>query len=88
MTMRLPHGAVGPVATVRAATFHLKVLQIGQVDDHTEGKGYPSPHQEAFKYVVYPFHNVGLTRSFSKALNYLNTEWRRLELKSSCKTGV
>jgi hypothetical protein len=42
--IRFPHGAVCPVATVRPATFHLKVLQIGQINDYAKGKDYSPPH--------------------------------------------
>jgi len=58
--IRLPHGAACPMAAVRAAAFHFKVLQIGQIDDQAKGKEHPPPHQCGFKYVVYPVHNVGL----------------------------
>jgi hypothetical protein len=73
ITLRMPRGAVGAVAAARAATHDLKVLQIGEIDDHAKGKGYSAPDQYAFKYVVYPLHSVRLIRDSSKALNYLNT---------------
>ena len=88
LPIRLPRAVARVVATARAAVLDLQILQVAEIDDQAEGKKHRAPNHDALDYIEYPFHAICLIRGSGQALIYLNTYWRRLELKSSHKTVV